>query len=138
MYERQQMLSRKSLNRHFIFAFQMGIAMAFQTCMSNWHSNRQVKFAFQICIPIWHFRLALQTSHFKSAYKCISNLFLCGISSWRFKFALQISISIWQLTLVFQSGVSTEHLKLALPISIANWHFNFAFFLRPLKTSRVT
>ena len=102
--------------------------LAFQTCMSNWHSIRQVKFAFQICIPTWHFRLALQTSHFKSAYKCISNLFLCGISSWRFKFALQISMSIWQLTLAFQTGVSTWHLTLALPISIANWHFNFAFF----------
>ena len=32
--------------------------LAFQTCMSNWHSNRQVKFAFQICIPTWHFILS--------------------------------------------------------------------------------
>ena len=83
-------------------------------------SNSHFKYAFPHGISYCQ-NIAFQTGikmHFKFVYY--------GISSWRFNFALQISIPIWQSTLAFQSGGSTWHLKLALPISIANWHFNLA------------
>ena len=120
------MLSQKSLNRHFIFAFQMVIAnwhfeLACQIGIQLGKSNLHFKYAFPHGISDWHFKHRISNRH-KNAFQ----ICFYGISSWRFKFALQISISIWQLTVAFQTGVSTWHLKLALPISIANWHFNLA------------
>ena len=117
----------KNLEQTFHICISDGYCkLAFQTCMSNWNSIKQVKFDFKYAFP--H---SISDSHFKhrisNRHKNAFLICFYGISSWRFKFALQISISIWQLTLVFQSGVSTEQLKLALPVSIANWHFNFAF-----------
>ena len=126
MYERQQMLSQKSLNRHFIFAFQMGIAtwhfklacqIGIQLSKSNLISNMHSHIAFQIRTSNIAFQIGMKM-HFKIVYY--------GILSWRFHFAFQISIPIWQSTLAFQSGGSTWHLKVALPISIAKWHFNSA------------
>jgi hypothetical protein len=97
----------KNLNRHFIFAFQMGIAnwhfkLACQIGIQIGKSNLHFKYAFPHGISDWHFKHRISNRH-KNAFQ----ICFYGISSWRFKFALQNSISIWQLTLAFQTGVST-------------------------------
>ena len=60
------------------------------------------KYAFPHGISDWHFKHRVSNRNENAFQICFY-----GISSWRFKFALQVSISIWQLTLAFQTGVST-------------------------------